>query len=422
MEGKVSKNFSVNAITGMLRNEKLRYILISGVISIFGFVKSFLFLRLFNFLDLGLINIAQNFIISISLLQIGIITGGYRLYCYKSEEIRSLINSAVLYFFFILSSVLLIVLGVAVVFFDTDISIYQLFFFVMIGVLSLYGNWVTCKILAIGKIKLLNRANLISAILSILIIFLFKYIGVWAALLAFLSQSLILILFCYARVPQIVPKIQNFNFKKIVGKVISIGFVPYLTTAMGYFNSQLGRWLITLKLGTFILGKTSIVNLFITVLNVFPTAISHLFYPTLIAKYEMGNMVEFKQSLQRYFLVLAIYLSGTILLTLMLSNFVVGILFPIHLESLNLVYAILPSLTLLCITSPIIVVLQAAKKFKAIFFGSLISVVVYLVLLVVYLYRFDTKLIGFFIIESISSFCFFVYNCIIFRKILKETK
>lgn len=420
MKSKVGKYFYKRDIIDMFRNEKSIYILISGIISVLGFIKSFLFLRFFNFLDLGLINIAQNFIVTISLLQIGIITGGYRLYCYKSEKIRSLINSAILYFFIFLFFLLLITLGVVIIFFDSKISSYQLFFFVVIAVLSLYGNWVTCKILATGKISLLNRANLISAIVSLLSIFLFKYIGVWAALLTFLTQSLILIVFCYVKVPQIVPKIQKFKFKKIIGKIISIGFVPYLTTAIGFFNSQLGRWLITLKLGTMILGKTSIVNLYITVLNVFPVAISNLFYPTLIAKYETGNMIEFKLTLKRYFVVLAIYLSATIVLTLTLSNLVVGIIFPKHLESLNLVYAILPSLSFLCISSPIIVVLQAGKKFKEIFFGSLISVLVYLVLLVVYLYEFETRLIGFFIIESISSFCFFVYNCLVFKRIIKE--
>lgn len=420
MESKISKDFLVKESLNIFKNEKFIYVLVSGAISILGFIKSFLFLKFFNFLDLGVINISQNFIISISLLQIGIITGGYRLYCYKSGNVISLINSAVLYFFFTLFFLLLLAFLITVAFFDAKISHYLLFFFLVTGVLSLYANWVTCKMLAVGKIKLLNKANLISAVLSLSIIFLYKYIGVWAALCTFLTQSLILILFAYLTIPQLVPKIQVLNFKKIAAKIILLGFVPYLTTAMGYFNSQLGRWLITISLGTLILGKTSLVNLYITLVNVFPTAITNLFFPTLISKYELGNMDAFKSSLKRYFGILILYLSFTILLTILLSNFVVNLLFPKHLESLKLVYAILPSLAFLCLSNPIIVVLNASKKFKAIFFGSLISISVYLFLLVIYLLKFEVKLIGFFVIESASSFCFFIYNCFVFKNIIQK--
>lgn len=420
MEGKISKDFLVKINLDIFKNEKLVYVLVSGVISVLGFMKSFLFLKFFDFFDLGIINISQNFIITISLLQIGIITGGYRLYCYKKGEIVAMINSTVLYFFFILFAFLLLGFLVAIFFFDTKISSYLLFFFLITGLLSLYGNWVTCKMLAVGKIRLLNVANLISAALSLSIIFLYKYIGVWAALSTFLTQSFILIAFSYYKVPEIKPVFRSLKFKRVASKIISLGFVPYLTTAMGYFNSQLGRWLITLSLGTLILGKTSLVNLYVTLVNVFPTAITNLFFPTLISKYELGDMNGFSSSLRRYFMILVLYLSATILLTVLLSNFVVSLLFPKHLESLNLVYTILPSLFFLCLSNPIIVVLNASKNFKAIFFGSLISITVYLFLLVVYLYKFEVKLIGFFAIESISSCCFFIYNCFVFKKIIQK--
>lgn len=402
-----------------MKNEKVIYILVSVLISILGFVKSFLFLKFFDFESLGIINVCQNFIVTVSLLQIGVITGGYRLYCYKSESLTRKINSAVLFFFLLLLIVLLIICLLSVLFLTVGTSEYMLFFFVIVGVLGLYANWVTCKLLAVNKIKLLNRINLLSVLVSLSIVFLYKYIGVWAALLTFLSQSLILIFFAYSNVSRIVPRLRYLNFKRLIVKIIWLGFIPYLTTAMGYFNSQLGRWLITFNLGTIILGKTSLVNLYVTLINVFPTAISNLFFPSLMLKYESGNRLEFNQSLKRYFIILLCYLSITIVLTIILSNFIVGLLFPKHLESLNLVYAILPSLTFLCLSSPIIVVLNASKRFKEIFYGSLISVLVYLVLLVTYLFHFQAKLIGFFLIESISSLCFFIYNCFVFKSIIK---
>jgi O-antigen/teichoic acid export membrane protein len=391
-------------------SKKVRYVLIYGLVSITGFFKSYIFLDYFDFADLGLINLCQNFIITISLLQVGIITGGFRLFAYKKVHTRKIINSTVMLFFILLYVVLNLFILCIIIFTETEIAWYWYFIFINIGVLSLYANWVNSKLIALRHMEVLNIVNLTSAVISISVVFLAPYLGVLAAISTFFLQSFTLILLSYALIPSVRPAFsieKSLRFGKLL---VSIGFIPYFTGAVNYFNSQFGRWLITIHLGLVLLGKTSLVGLFGTVANVIPNAISNLYFPDMIASYERRDFSNFEQIFKRYFLIITVYVISVTLMTIALGELVVGAFFPKHLESLPLVYASLPAIGLTFMCNPVVLVMNAMKKFKNILTGSLISVTIFLILVLLYVFLFEVELIGFFIIESISALIFFIYN------------
>ena len=374
-------------------------------------------MRMFDFKELGLISLIQTFSTSISLMQIGIVTGGFRLFSYKSESSLKNINNAVFIFFILLTCLLLFIGTLFGKSIAPEIGKVEVLFFIFIGVISLYANWVTCKLLGRKKIKDINIIQIIITIISLLMTISAYWFGIFIIVLSMLVQPLLLIILAYWRSPELIPHLNFVSFKIYFKPILTLGFIPYLTTAMGLFNSQFSRWLITFTLGTIILGKTSLPTLLLTIVNIFPAAISNLYFPRIIENYE--NNAKNNTSLRLYTFILVSYFLFVIIGVILFAKLLISFLLPKHIESLDLVYAILPALFFYNLSSPAILLFNAKKKFKKIFVGSLILMLSYFVFLIYYISFFNPNLLGFYIIESICSFIFFAYNIIELFKIIK---
>lgn len=404
----------------LINNAKTKFILVTFIVSGIGFLKSFILLKIFDFEKLGIIALAQTATTTISLLQIGAITGAYRLFSYKRENILKHINSAILIFFVYLSVFLAIVGFIIDLTYNTGISSFMLFVLIAIGVISLYSNWIVCKLLATKEIFVLNKAQVISALISFFVTLLAKWVGLAAVLAGLILQPALTIGFAYLSIPKLIPVFDVRGFRKYIIKIIYLGFVPYLTSALTLLNSQLSRWIITFTLGTVVLGKTFLVTLFIALVSVFPSAVSNLFFPTIIEKYEKNLKTDLNASLNKQFLILGSYYLAVILSTLLFANILVKLILPKHLESVYLIYAVIPALLFQHLSVPAITLFNAAKKFKQILHGSLISVFTYILFLIAYICFFKPSLLGYFVIESVSALLFFIYNLFYFIKINKS--
>jgi O-antigen/teichoic acid export membrane protein len=401
----------------LIKNSKSKYIAITLVISLIGMIKNFILLKIFDFDKLGIVALSQNFTTTISLLQFGIITGGYRLFAYKKESVLKKVNSAVLYFFLMLSTILFLAGIIINVFFKTNISTLFLFFSIAMGITSLYSDWVVCKLLGKKNISVVNKAQLIATVFAFFVTMTVKWLGISAVLAGLILQPIITIIIAYRSVPALIPVPYFEDFKHYIRKIISLGFIPYLTTALTYFNSQLGRWVITFSLGTAILGRTFLVTLFVALISIVPAAISNLFFPSIIEKYEKRIWKDLDATLRRQLGILVVYYSIVITSTILLANIVVKILLPKQIESVHLVYAIIPSLFFLHLSGPAITLFNASKKFYLILSGSLISVLSYIIFLILYLFFFKPQILGFYIIESTSALIFFIFNTYNYTKL-----
>ncbi|MBL0738858.1 hypothetical protein JI750_18325 [Flavobacterium sp. GN10] len=407
-------------IRELIVNPQFKYIYITFLISAIGFLKSFILLNFFDFDKLGIVALAQTFTSTISLMQIGVVTGGYRLFAYKRESVLKKINATVLFFFLFLTA-LLCTLGCFVCyFFDIGVSFLFCQLFILIGILSLYSNWVICKLLGTKNIKIVNKAQAVSAIISFLVTLCAYWFGLTAVLIALFLQPLIIIIVAYWFLPSMIPTINFKSFKKYIKKIIWLGFIPYLTSALALLNSQFGRWLITFSLGTVILGKTFLPALFVVLVSVFPGAISSLFFPKIIENFELNKKENLLKTLKNYFAILIIYYLLIMIATFLLANSLIKIFLPKHMESITLIYAALPSVLFIHLSGPAIFLFNAMKKFNNILIGGLISVISYCSILSLYLYFSKPQLIWFFIIESISAALFFIYNTYFFIKLNKS--
>lgn len=406
-------------IKDLINNSDSKYIIITIIISVVGFLKTFILLKILNFEELGLTALAQTFISTIGLMQFGVVTGGYRLFSYKKQSTLENVNAAILIFFAFLTLILLISGVIISYFVDTEINVILVIVFILTGILSLYSNWVICKLLGTKNIFVVNKVQMVSAIISLLIIVSAIWFGFFAVVLALFLQPVLVIFLAYIQIPKIIPTVSFVCFKKYIKKIIFLGFIPYLTSSFGLFNSQLGRWLITFTLGTVILGKTFLPTLFVIIVSVFPGAIANLYFPKIIEKFEMNKFEDLNSIIKKQFLILGSYFSLVIIVTLSMVDVVIRYVFPNHSDGVAFVYAILPSVFFVHLSGPAINFFNAAKKFNYILIGGLITVLSYGFLLFVYLYFFKPNLVFFFVIESISAFLFFVYNIRYYIKLNK---
>lgn len=403
-------------IKELLYNSQSRYLIIIIIISAIGFFKSFILLKIFDHNNLGLISLAQTFVSSISLLQFGIVTGGYRLFSYKKRSLLNKINSTVFVFFIYLSILILFLSAFSSLFLDQNLSIYLILLFSFIGIVSLYSNWVLCKILGIRRVEVVNKAQLISVICSFIITIGAYWFGIGFVFLGLVLQPVIVIFIAYLSVPTLIPKYDYGVFKKFFKKIISLGFIPYLTSALTLFNTQLGRWIITFSLGTAILGKTFLPMLFIVLAGILPGAISNLFFPKIIEKYEKKDFFSLLISIKKMLFILVIYNGVLIILTLSLTDILINIFLPKHYEYVHLIYLVTPTVVLNSLSTPAVILFNAAKKFNKILFGGMFLVVTYVFSLVLYLLFFKVEIEGFFILEIVSTTLFFIYNIYHFVK------
>jgi O-antigen/teichoic acid export membrane protein len=404
-------------IKELINNPKSKYIIITFLSNAVGLIRNLIVLKILKVEELGFLTLGQTIIATISILQFGVVTGGFRLFSYKSNRILYRINSAVFTFFIIFSFILVSMGLVFILFYKIEISFVYFIVFIFIAILSLYSNWVICKLIATKNVNIVNKSQFSSNILSLIITISSIWFGFNAVILAMLTLPSIIIFIAYNKVPKLIPYYNLFIFKKYIKKIISIGFVPYLTSVISLVNTQLGRWIVTFTLGTIVLGQTYLATMFVLVVGIFPNSIANLFFPTIIENFEKKMHSQLKSNLYKYYIVLTFYFVFVIGLTLLLIDLIVRTFLSNNVESISLIYVTLPTLLFISFSNPSIILFNAAKKFNYIFIGSLLLFFSYVILIITYLFFWEPKLIGFYIIESISAFLFFAYNSFYYTKL-----
>ena len=99
--------YSIDYILEKAKSPTSSYIIVNIIVSSVGFLRSFIFMRWLGLEELGLISLAQTVMQFISLFQIGLINGGYRLFSLNKVDDQRKINNLLFSFFFMLLGVFL---------------------------------------------------------------------------------------------------------------------------------------------------------------------------------------------------------------------------------------------------------------------------------------------------------------------------
>lgn len=408
-------------IFSSITKKKATYLGMNVCISIVGFFKSYVYMKSLNDYGLGLMTIIQTIMLFVSIMQFGVINGGYRIFATKKgvldKDINNLIYSLFALFYFLIILFLSILLVVEVI----DLEYFLILSFsVFVGIIALYNNWITNMLISKDNFSKLSVVTVCSGIGSLLFIPILKLNAIFGSFLVFSSQYFLFFFISFVFYPFIRPTKFYINFQTIK-VVLDNGFVPYLCGVFVLLNTQIEKIFITNKLGIEGLGKFYILYLFNSLFQLFPSSLLNILFPKAIL-YDSGNNNKGLYKLVKIdFLVLLLYYVLVLMAVIIFLRPLVYFVLPQQVPNIDYIIAYLPGLFFLLIADPIALVFNARRSFMYMFFIGVFSLLLTVILFVLYSYYFVVSPNGIILIKNITNTVIFIVSFFLcfHRKVLQ---
>lgn len=396
-------------------NPRIVYVLLNISLSGLSFVRSFISIKYLDFYELGLLGIVQILIMVMAMLQLGMVTGGYKAYSITpdSREINNTITSYII----VMLGISLPVITMAV--HSGDAAVHITILGILIGAIGLYNNWLTCMMLARGDIKSLNAINLVSALASFLTLPTIIFLKLYGALLGTATASTAFCLIALIKVPYLRPFRFTMN-RDMIRRLLYYGFVPYLTTTFFNINVQIERWAIVRGLGIEELGRLSLCVIISAAFMIVPSSISNLYFPSAVRSFAESNYTLFRKVMKNYILIVFSYSTAFVVATVLLVHLLVPFFFPKHIPQIHLVYWMLPSLFFTGVNTVLTIIFNAAFKYRAIITVNVIGLLCMLGGVIGILQLQHVQLHYFVAVESAVAFISFMAALAVYLKIRKQ--
>lgn len=390
-------------------NHSFVFVAVNILVAFLGFVRSFAFMKFFNFHELGIITLVSTAASLIGLFQMGLINGGYRIIALQNRDSNEKVNNVVFSYFGVLF-IALTILSALAYFLDYSKDGLIIILVNILGICMLITNWLTNTLIGGSEFKRLNIANSTSALASLLCLILAYYFGLYGALFSLVIQPVLFMIIVFLTNRKEIPRKIDLDFSYIK-YILSFGFIPFLSGIFFLLYQQIERWSINSFLGSEALGKMYLVFLTTTLWLLIPTSINSLFFPKAVKFYADKNTDQLGKTIYKYFLILLVYCFVSVVALSFLFSPIVEFIFPKHLPFVKLVYIILPALVLRTLSEPIGLLLNSMVILKPLLWSDIISTVFYGVLI------FSLAYLKIFSLENVL-YCYILYNLIRFVYLL----
>ena len=108
--------FTLNIFKHRKIDKKGVYVLVNVLVNLLNLLRGYLFMKLLNVTELGVVAVFQSIILLVSTLQMGVINGGYRQYCTETDTNRQRINGFFYGFVSILTALSLVIGAIVLIF------------------------------------------------------------------------------------------------------------------------------------------------------------------------------------------------------------------------------------------------------------------------------------------------------------------
>lgn len=340
--------------------ERYKYLAVTILSSLVTFVKSYFFMDLLSKKELGYVALFQSMILIVSFFQIGVIYGGYRLISFSLLRQKKANDIIISYLFFLF------------LFFSASILIVNFFFPInwfwtaglVVGLLSLWGNWISNMHIALGRTNKLSLITLISIILSFTAVPLLYTHPIIGAVALIALQPIFLVLFSYILNKDFGFKI-DFKNKLYFRLILKLGFIPFLTGVMHYVNLQIERWIIGFDLGIAALGEYYLVFLYVNLFAVIPAALGALNFPKFMKSLsQKDNKKGLLEIFKVYFIEIILYLILIGVGTFFIMPKLIEIFLPAHINGVKYVQIVFYGLVIFTLTDPISYIINAKLHYK----------------------------------------------------------
>lgn len=364
MQLNMLKFVKTNVELGKINKVNYYYIIVNIGLSAFSFVRSFVFMRVLDLRELGVISLVQTIFMFIGLLQMGLLNGGYRIVSLgKSDDFEKTNNTIYSYVLVLLPLGLAFCICSTIFGWISELSLTLLVISVVFGIFTLLNSWFHNVLIGEQKLSEVNRINIVSYSLSALMLPFAYWFGFVGGMSVIMMQPLAFVVMSLIRNKELMPT--SFMFKwSYIRYILTFGFIPFLGGIFAEIYTQVERWSVNEVLGVEALGGFYLVFLYVSLYQLVPNSINSIFFPKGVKAYSNMQFKEFKRLIRYYYLVLIGYSVFISVVTFLFLKPVVAFVFPNHLPGVNLVYLILPGLIFQSMTNPIGLILNSSVILK----------------------------------------------------------
>jgi len=329
--------------------------------------------------DLGAILLFQATIAILGLFQFGLLNGGLRVFSSdENHKLYTTVNNTNVTYILLISTFVIFVLLISNIFIEIDLPVISLS--VAIGGVTLLKAWFSNILVARRQLKLINRFNFYSAVISALLALLVLKIGIIGAFISIGSMPLIFVFLFLWNTHTIRPNRISIKYK-VVKLLLNYGFIPYLTGIALLINNQIDRYYIANYITLEALGKYYLATAFMTIFNMLPHNLNTLFLPIGVNFYSKNDIASVIKTTKKYSMILLAYVSLTIFLLLVLGEFITALIFPEKIEQLKYLYIMLPGFIAIVLSAPLSYFIYIGFFYKGILYSNIFSLVSYIILL-----------------------------------------
>ena len=197
----------------------------------------------------------------------------------------------------------------------------------------------------------------------------------------------------------------------LLKKIMSAGFVVFLTSVFLVANSQIERWSILSYLGTDGLGRFYLALVFLNLYTLVPTSLDAIYLPRLVQSYGVRDYARMRSDMRRFLQVLVIYSATAVVCVLLIAPGFLGALLPRYLGDLRYVYLLLPGVVLFGLTAPFAMVFNVLIEYRYYFYAYGLGTAATAALLGGYIY--DAGSVSLTAVSIIKSIVYVVMGAVI---------
>lgn len=369
---------NLRALWHRLNGPKYRYVAVTTLVSLLAFARNLLFMKTLGLAELGQIALMQTLVMLVGFVQIGLVNGAYIQYAARDRDVNRRIVSVLATSILALLPVAALVVCViqvtgwaaAVVWPET------LAIGLAAGVATLGSTWMNNALVADGKLPQSNIINLGAVLLSLLVAFLSRDHGLDMALLAVLTQPLIVALAAMLIDPNLRPRSLGLR-KETLALLLRLGIMPFLGGLAVLAMYQVERWSIAVVLGPEALGQFYIVLMYSTFFGLIPVALLNVFFPQAKRAFVAHDVAAMVNFVRHHLRDLLAYFGLAVLVTLLLMPPIVARFLPEFSESASLIYYALPGLVLFTLRDTASLVLYSSGQMRPLLTAALVTLGVF---------------------------------------------
>jgi O-antigen/teichoic acid export membrane protein len=338
------------ALLRLTRDARAQYVVINLGVNLLFLLRSYVFMLVLDYRDLGLVALLQSVVLLLGILQFGVLNGGYRLLLSADEAERRAIVDFVYSFIVVLAVGGLVAACLALPYVDRPQDGVMAILGVVGGGATLVRTWQTNQMIAAGKLGLLNAVNLGSSLFSLALLGFIPQWPLLACMAAVVAQPLLFAIAGWLTKGADRPHGFNLN-GGLACRILATGFVIFLAGMLLQVNVQLERWYVTAELGIAALGHLFVAIMFVTLLQLVPTALDAIFLPSAVRARQALNDEALARTVRNYLLLLLGYAAISAVAVAFLARPVLTILAPRYVPDLVYLYLITPGALMLAASS-----------------------------------------------------------------------